>query len=78
MLRYEDLAAPGFDLGVLQEHCRLSSIDPSVLDRVIRGVKRPPLVLGPEEMEEISSVVEPVASGLGYRGLTVEHTRTAA
>ena len=78
MLRYEDLVAPGFDLGVLKEHCRLSSIDPSVMDRVIRGVKRPPLALGMEEIEEIRSIVEPVASTVGYRGLTVESTSAAA
>jgi hypothetical protein len=76
-LRYEDLVAPGFDLGGLMEHCRLSSMDGSVLNKVIRGTQRPPQLLDPGEIREIRSLVEPVASGLEYWEPTVRRSRAA-
>ena len=69
LLRYEDLRSTCLEK--LATHCRLGTLDASVLDRVQSGVNRPaPAPLSPAAIEVIRAVAGPVAQKLGYAGPT--------
>ena len=70
MIRYEDLTGPDFDLEPIRIHTSLSRIDPAVLTRRVRGMKRPPEPLTPMEVAEIARICDPLTGKLGYQGPT--------
>jgi len=68
LVRYEDVISPGFNTRQLSEHGRLADLDPSVLDKRIRGINKPPSSLNAQEIEVIRQICEPLAGMLGYVG----------
>lgn len=70
LVRYEDLIHPAFDLEVIRAHCRLASLDGSVLTRKIRGMKKPPEPLSMFEAQQIRATAGELAQICGYEGPT--------
>lgn len=70
LLRYEDLTHPEFDLEAVRAHCRLGSLDGSVLTRKIRGMQKPPQPLSMFECEQIRATAGELAQICGYEGPT--------
>ena len=69
LLKYEDLRSTC--LKELAAHCRLGTLDVSVLARVQTGVNRPtPEPLSAAEVEVIRTVAGPLAQKFGYTGPT--------
>ncbi|MCP4805640.1 MAG: sulfotransferase [Proteobacteria bacterium] len=68
LIRYEDLIHPEFDLEVLRGHCRVGSLDGSVLTRKLRGMKKLPEPLTMFEAQQIQSTAGELAQICGYEG----------
>ncbi|MED5371104.1 MAG: sulfotransferase [Myxococcota bacterium] len=67
IVRYEDLIRPGFNLQALADHCQLSHIDPTPLQHKIRGLRKEPSPLSPQEVSFIQQVCGTACEVAGYR-----------
>jgi hypothetical protein len=66
LLRYEDLKRPDWSLDPLRTHLALDRIDESVRATNLRGPVKPPTVLDPSEIEQITATVGALAKSFGY------------
>ena len=68
-LRFEDIFDQGKTISALEEHCRLTNVERSVLSVRIRGMLKPPLPPSSAELDVITRICGPLAKKFGYTGI---------